>query len=174
MNLPEEKLEWSALEYKEKDRSVDWFWALAVIIITSSAAAIIFGNYFFAILLILSGILLGYFAVKKPDMILYELNEKGLQIRNRIFLYEDIHGFWVQKRIPEFYSELPGHKGLPSTGPLEPALFVETKRLLFPIFSIPIDENLADKIRRRMLSRNVPEKHMKEHPAENIMDRLGF
>ena len=45
-----EKLEWSALEYEEKERDASWFWALAVIIVAGSLAAIIFSNYFFAIL----------------------------------------------------------------------------------------------------------------------------
>ena len=68
---PNEKLNWSALEYEEKTRSPDWFWALGIIVVTSSIAAIIFGNYFFATLLVLSGLLLGFFAVKKPDMVHY-------------------------------------------------------------------------------------------------------
>jgi hypothetical protein len=59
-----EKLSWSAPEYEEKERSRDWFWALGIIVATSSIAAIIFNDYFFAVLLILSGILLGFFAVK--------------------------------------------------------------------------------------------------------------
>jgi hypothetical protein len=49
---PNEKLSWSALEYEEKIRSSDWFWALGIIVVTSSVAAIIFGNYFFATLLV--------------------------------------------------------------------------------------------------------------------------
>ena len=80
-----EKLEWSALEYEDKERSPDWFWALGIIIVTSSLASIIYSNYFFAALLVLSGILLGFFAKKKPDTVLYELNEKGLKIRTRFY-----------------------------------------------------------------------------------------
>src|SRR5258706_15804151 len=91
-----EKLEWSALEYEERERSPDWFWALGIIVATSSIAAIIFGNYFFAALLILSGVLLGFFAIKKPDLVTYELNNKGLKIRNRLYPYENIKSFWVQ------------------------------------------------------------------------------
>ena len=59
-----EKLEWSALEYEEKDRSSDWFLALGIIVVCSSVAAFIFENYFFAALLLLSGVLLGFFAIK--------------------------------------------------------------------------------------------------------------
>ena len=77
-------LQWSALEYEEKERSKDWFWALGIIVVTSSIASVIFGNYFFAVLLILGGFLLGFFATKKPEMVQYELTERGLKIRTRL------------------------------------------------------------------------------------------
>ena len=48
---PNQKLEWSALEYEEKVQSNDWFWALGVIIVAGSITSIIFANYFFAIFL---------------------------------------------------------------------------------------------------------------------------
>ena len=122
----EEKLAWSALEYEEKDRNPDWFWALGIIIITSSIAAIIFENYFFAALIILSGLLLGFFAVKKPDIITYELNEKGLIIKNRLYPYKNIKSFWVQ---------LGAH---PNAG-VKPILFIHSERAFMPILSIPIN-----------------------------------
>jgi hypothetical protein len=151
----DQKLSWSALEYEEKERSADWFWALGIIVVTSSSAAIIFGNYFFATLLILSGLLLGFFAVKKPDLIHYELNEKGLKIQNRLYPYENIKSFWVQ------------------TG-IKPMLFIHSERVFIPIISIPIEENMAEEIHSLMLAQNIPEVEMKEHPSEKIMEVLGF
>lgn len=151
------KLTWSALEYEEKDRSKDWFWALGIIVVTSSIAAIIFENYFFAVLLLLSGALLGFFAVKKPDTVTYELNEKGLKIRNRIYPYENIKSFWVQ--IGENF---------------KPLLFIHSERAFMPILSIPIDENIAEDIHSIMTSQNIAEVEMKEHPSEKIMEVLGF
>lgn len=149
------KIEWSALEYEEKERSTDWFWALGIIIVTSSAAAIIYENYFFAVLLVLSGILLGFFAVKKPDLIIYELNDKGLKIRTRFFLYENIKSFWVRIEI-------------------KPTLFIKSERLFMPIISIPIENSIADEIREFLFAKNVLEEEMKEHPSEKIMESLGF
>lgn len=150
-----EKIEWSALEYEEKTRSKDWFWALGVIVVTSSVASIIYSNYFFAALLFLSGLLLGFFAIKKPDVIFYELNNQGLKIRTRLYPYERIKSFWVQ------------------TG-IKPTLFTKTERAFMPILSIPIDENTAEDIRFIMLAKNVIEEEMKEHPSHQIMESLGF
>ena len=157
-----EKLEWSALEYEEKERNADWFWALGVIIIASSAASIIYGNYFFAILLVLSGILLGFFAKKKPDIILYELNEKGLKIRTRLFPYENIKSFWVQTDLSD------------DRAGIKPLLFIKSERFFMPIISIPINDSLANEIQFIMLTKNITEEEMKEHPSEKIMEILGF
>lgn len=156
-----EKLEWSALEYEEKERSRDWFWALGIIVVTSSVAAIIFGNYFFAVLLFLSGLLLGFFAIKKPDSISYELNNQGLKIRTRLYPYENIKSFWVQ-------IDMTGEMKL------KPTLFVKTERVFMPILSITIDDNIAEDIRSIMLSKNVVEEEMKEHASLSIMELLGF
>ncbi|KKS04064.1 MAG: hypothetical protein UU82_C0013G0011 [Candidatus Nomurabacteria bacterium GW2011_GWC2_41_8] len=156
-----EKLSWSALEYEEKERSRDWFWALGIIVATSSIASIIYGNYFFAILLVLGGVLLGFFAIKKPDVISYELNAKGLKIRNRLYPYENIKSFWVQV----------GASGETS---VKPILFIHSERAFMPILSMPIDETMAEEIHSVMLSNNVEEKEMKEHPSEKIMEVLGF
>src|SRR3989338_4567427 len=157
----EDKLSWSALEYEEKERSQDWFWALGIIVATSSIASIIFENYFFAALLVLSGLLLGLFATKKPGTVAYELNNKGLKIGNRLYPYENIKSFWVQ---------------LDTSGEtnLKPLLFIHSERAFMPIISIPIDEIIAVKIHSILLERNIAEVEMKEHLSEKIMEILGF
>lgn len=164
----DDKLVWSALEYEERGRSPDWFWALGVIVATSSIAAIIFENYFFATLIILSGLLLGFFAIKKPDTITYELNPKGLKIRNRFYPYKNIKSFYVQF---EKYSETNSHNG---EARLKPMLFIHSERVFMPIISIPIDETMAEDIHFIMLSQDIAEIEMKEHASEKIMEILGF
>ncbi len=156
-----EKLEWSALEYEERERSADWFWALGIIIVTSSIAAIIFGNYFFATLLFLSGLLLGFFAIKKPDLINYELNSRGLKIRTQLYPYENIKSFWVQI-------------GGSEEEKLKPLFFVKSERIFMPIIQIPIEDAIARDIHSIMLAKNVIEEEMKEHPSLKIMESLGF
>jgi len=152
---PDEKLIWSALEYEEKERSTDWFWALGVIVVAGSIASIIYANYFFAMLLIIGGILLGFFAIKKPETVPYELNEKGFKIKTRLFPYDAIKSFYVQE----------GTK---------PTLFIKSARMFMPILSIPITEDLVEKIKNIMLAKNVTEEEMREHPSDRIMESLGF
>ncbi len=157
----DEKLTWSALEYEDKERSRDWFWALGIIVITSSIAAIIFGDYFFAGLLILSGLILGFFAIKKPEVINYELNDAGLKIQDRLYPYENIKAFWVQVAVP-------------SNPKIKPTLFIHSQRAFMPVISMPIAENMAETIHAVFSAQNIPEQEMREHVSEKIVEVLGF
>ncbi len=150
-----EKLEWSHLEYEEKERNTDWFWALGIIVVAISVTSIIYQNYFFAILIILSGILIAVFAVKKPEMVHYEINQKGLMIKNRLYPYEKIKSFWVQTE-------------------KNPTLFIKSERIFMPIISLPIEESSVNEIKNIMLSNQLPEEEMHEHISEKIMESLGF
>lgn len=149
------KLSWSALEYEHRERNPDWFWALGVIVAATSIAAIIFGNYFFAALLLISGAMLAYFAKKEPRTIFYELNEFGLKIGEQVFLYENIKSFHIETQT-------------------RPTLFVKTERLFMPVLSIPINPDFADEVEQILLSYNIEEEKMQDHPSEKIMDFLGF
>ena len=104
---------------------------------------------------------MGFFAVKKPDLVSYELNGQGLKIGNQLYPYENIKSFWVQ-------TDPSGETKL------KPTLFVKTERAFIPILSIPIDDDKAENIRSIMLSKNVTEEEMKEHPSLSIMESLGF
>jgi hypothetical protein len=156
-----ETFSWSAPEFEEKERSVDWFWALGVIVVAGAVASILFGNYFFAMLLIIAGILLGFFAIKKPDTVIYELNNKGFKMQTRLYPYEDLKAFWVQIQVPK-------------TEIKRPTLFLKSTRVFLPILSIPIDEEIAPKIKEILTEKNVPQEEMHEHVSDKIMENLGF
>ncbi len=158
------KLQWSALEYNERERGTDWFWALGVIVVTGSLTSLIYSNYFFAILLILGGVLLGFFAKKKPDMVPYELNTKGLKIHTRLYPYENIKSFWVQMPHPDHPDQIN----------LKPMLFIKSERIFMPVISIPIENTMALSIHNIMTSYNIEEEEMREHVSEKIMEFLGF
>ena len=156
-----QNISWSAPEYEEKERSKDWFWALGIIIFTSSAAAIIYGNYFFAALLIISGALLGVLRMKKPEMVSYELNDKGFAVGTSLYPYENIKSFWVQR---ETFDELK----------LKPILFIKSSRFFMPVILSPIEPAMANNIHAFLLEKNVIEEEMKESVPEKIMEALGF
>lgn len=156
-----DKVSWQALEYEEKEKSNDWFWALGVIIITSSIASIIYQNYFFATLIILGGVLLGFFAKRTPIMVIYELNDKGLQIRSRLYPYKNIKSFYIHTNQNDGFA-------------YGPTLFIKTERIFMPIISIPVEYEITEKIYSILSSQEIKEEEMHEHPSVQIMDYLGF
>jgi hypothetical protein len=166
MDTLQDKLQWASEEYEERERTTDWFWALGIIITTSAAASTIFDNYFFAGLIILSGILLYIFAKKKPEIISYELNPRGLKIHTRLYPYEAIQSFFVQRS-----GEVETHYGKTVH---KPTLFIKSERIFMPILSIPITDDLAENIEHILLSQEIPEEEMREHASTKIMEFLGF
>ncbi len=170
MDMPN-KLQWSALEYELKEKTPDWFWALGIVVVAGAIASILFGNFFFALLLVVSGVLMAFFSVKEPENITYELNRMGFKIKNRIYPYEKIKSFWVQKNPTDEEREL--HGSLPEEE-IRPTLFIKSEGWLMPILSVPIEEELADNIRNIFRNHDVEEEKMKEHFSDAVMEFLGF
>lgn len=150
-----DKLSWELYEYEEKNKNTDWFWALGIIVITGSATSIIYKNYFFAVLIVLGGILIGFFANKKPDLVSYELNTEGLQIKNRIFPFKDIKSFCINTE-------------------KKPSLLIRTSRFMFPIISVPIEYMHANEIQNIFLYKDIKEEELKETLPEKIMEYFDF
>ena len=96
------------------------------------------------------------FAIKKPDLVFYEINNKGLKIRNRLFPYKNIKAFWVKR---------DGDK---------PTLFIKSERLFMPIISMPIKPSLVEEVHNFMTYNEVKEEEIKEHISEKIMEFLDF
>jgi len=156
-----ENIEWSALEYEEKDRGRDWFWALGIIVLTSSAAAFLYGNYFFAGFLIIGGAMLGFLAIRKPNDVSYKLSKRGFHIGTTLYPYERIRSFWVQRETSQ-------------PMPLRPLLFIHSERFFLPILVAPLHEDIGEQIHDFLQKKGIPEEEMKEHVMEKIMEVLGF
>ena len=150
-----EKIEWQMPEYEEKERNNDWFWALGIVVLAGSITSVIFSNYFFAVLILLSGFLVVLFSIKAPDMVTYELSNRGLKIRNRLFPYKSIKSFWVQVETP-------------------PTLFIKSDRMVMPIISMPIEFSMAKDIKDMLLENGVTPEEMREHFSEKVMESIGF
>ena len=43
-----------------------------------------------------------------------------------------------------------------------------------PIITAPIENDLGEKIKAKLLAKDIKEEEMKEHPSEHIMESLGF
>jgi hypothetical protein len=149
------KLFWAVPAYEHKEKNVDWFWALGIIIFAGTITSFIYENYFFAGVLLVGGILMGYFAQKEPETLYYELNENGIKIKDQLYPYKNIKSFWVATE-------------------KKPTLFIKTSRFFLPTIMLTINNNVADKIKKILIDQEIPEEEMKEPMADALMDFIGY
>jgi hypothetical protein len=94
-------------------------------------------------------------------MVTYELNSKGLKIRNRLYPYENMKAFWIQR----YESE---------DGEIACVLFIKSSRAFLPIITIPLENTIAERVHAIISEQNISEEEIKEHPTEKIMEYFGF
>jgi len=150
--MPLKKIAWHIFEYEHKDRTADWFWALGIIAISASVAAIIYKNYFFAILILLGLFLLAFLALRKPQEIEVEVNEKGVRVDDLLYPHKNLKSFFVE----------------------EGKLLLHSNRLIMPIITLHFDEKTsADEI-REYLKKYLKEEEMQEPFTNRLLELLGF
>lgn len=98
---------------------------------------------------------MGHFANEEPETLYYELNAKGLAIKDRLYPYKSIKAYYISLE-------------------KNPTLFIKTERFFLPIVPIAINQNVAEKIREILDSESIVVEEMKESPVEQIMELIGY
>ena len=168
--MNEDIITWEALEFEDKEKGVDWYWALGIITICAVIVAIIYKDYLFAIFITLAGITMAKFANEKPKMISYELSDRGLRINGELFTMQNIKGYTIReiKKGNRF-----SFKHKTENDIISEILIIESSKQVAPIITIPITEELRNPI-VKIFSGKVTEKDLHEPTAHQIMDAIGF
>lgn len=150
-----EGLSWTTLEFEEKDRHPDWLWYAALIFGIAATLSFFYGNIFFGIFLVIAGISVIMFAMRKPSMVTVTFHEKELQIDNDRIVYERIKQFWIDE------------SGKPDK------LLLLVKGSFVPMLSVPLAGVTAETVRTEIL-KHAPQVEMRESLGTKIAERLGF
>ncbi len=150
---------WSTLEYDQKNHTVDWYWTVGLGTLVIVALSIWFKNYLLAFLILIGISTLTYLTIRKPESVTITLDEKGIRIRNQLFLYRNLKGFWVE--------EEPQANG-------DRHLLIMTDRLYSPIIALRLGDVAPEIIRQELLKHDVPEQEMKENVSHKFIELLGF
>lgn len=151
-----EKISWKTLEYKKKEKTADWYWAVGIITMSLIIISIILKNYSFVVLLVVAIITTYIFSTKDPGLLEVKIDKRGLIVNKNMYPFATLESFWVD------ISEENNHK-----------LILRSKKTLMTLIIIPIDEiNHLDI--RDFLLKYLPEIEMHEPTIYKIMDRLGF
>jgi hypothetical protein len=152
----EDSLKWQAPEYNHYQRSNDWFWAVGIITLCIAILAFIFNNALFGILILLSAIILVYYAVRVPQNVDYEINNRGIKINKELHPYITIDSFWIETR-----------------NNIEPKIILKMKKSFTLYITIPVHDDSADMV-ATVLREFLEEKELSEPAAHKIMEYLGF
>ncbi len=152
----ENKISWKALEYKRKEKTADWYWAVIIIAISIIVIAFIARDGLFAIFVLLATITLLMFSIKQPKWVDVAIDRRGFTVGNDTYPFATLNEFWVD------ISEKNNEK-----------IILKSKRVIMPLIIIPIEEHHHLDVREFLL-KYLPEKELHEPLAQKIMERLGF
>ncbi len=151
-------LSWHAREYHHEPKSIDWFWAVGIIALCVAITSVIYGDILFAILILIGSGALVIYAVREPEVVYFELNEKGVLIDRKLYPYATLESFWV-----EIHNNVHPH----------PKLLIKSQKISMPLIAIPVDEVHPDDVRRFLLD-YLPEEEHFEPLSQKVMEYLGF
>ncbi len=153
---PRHILRWSAYEHEHVERSADWFWALGIVAVSVALTSILFSNILFAILIIVAAYTIGIIARTPPELVEFELSDRGIRVGDALHRYDEIISFWVEDELGK-----------------EPLLLVDTIKFMSPNLIIPI-EGIDPHLVRTFLQERVEEVPMKEPVSHKILEFLGI
>ena len=152
----EHKISWKALEYKIKEKTADWYWAVILISLAMVVASFLIHNALFAILIIISTAILMSFSMTAPKTISISINQKGLIVGKEMYPFATLDAFWVESADSE-----------------DQKILLKSKKLIMPLIAIPLEEHRHLDVREFLLS-YLPEVEMHEPLSQKIMEKLGF
>jgi hypothetical protein len=150
------RVSWKTEEYVHREKGPDWFWALGVIAIAGAVLAVVYHDILFAVLIVVSAVILGYYAARRPEVIEVAISDDGIMVRDYLYPFASIKSFNVDQH------------------PEGTRLMIESDRLLVPIFSVPVPQAIDAESLTEYLREKIPEKPLHEKHVHRIMERLGF
>ncbi|MFC1721081.1 hypothetical protein ACFLY0_02230 [Patescibacteria group bacterium] len=147
---------WKDFEYKQKKRRADWFLAVGIIAAALIITAVINQNILFAVFIMISAFTLLMYAARKPRLMKFEINEKGVLVEDIIYTYKNLKSFCIRKKLGEAQ------------------LVLESDGMLAPHITIPLSNKVNIDEVHEFLSEYLKEEEHPESVSEIVMDRLGF
>jgi hypothetical protein len=150
-----EKIEWSAPEYKHKEKNVDFIWAIVLVSILACGIALWFSNYLFAVFIFISGCSLIFFSLRNPENITFSIETSGITLGKDKYEWKKIKGFRVKKEENTT------------------VLLIEINKYFLPVYTIPLPFELSTSVKESLLKVST-EMELEESKSMLFMEKLGF
>ena len=150
-------MRWSAYEHEHIERERDWYIALGIAAVCIAIVSILFSDALFALLILVAAFTIALLARIPPELVQFELSDRGIRVAGRMHRFDEITAFWVEEE---------HHSG-------RPHLLLTTKKIMHPTIIIPI-EHIDPHTVRSFLKEHSHEKHMHEPVAHRILEMFGI
>ncbi|MDD5068744.1 MAG: hypothetical protein PHS53_01790 [Candidatus Pacebacteria bacterium] len=154
--MAQRPLIWQTYEYSYRHKTADWYWTVWIVVISLGAISVIYGNIMLAGVLIVGTFALSVFASRAPQLLRYEINEKGIVIGNTMYPYSTLDSFGIDIYAPEM-----------------PKLVIKSKKKMMAFIIIPLD-TINEEVVRKYLAYYLVEAEHEEPLTQKIMEYLGF
>jgi len=151
-----QEFEWQAPEFDKKEKNKSWFIIPGIITIVLGIFALLTESTLFLIFVILAFLVFYIYANKEPRIIKFKINEKGIEIDEKLHDFDSIRSFWL------FYSP-----------PEQKELSFRSRKIFLPYVRIPLADENPNEIRKFLL-RFLPERRHRESVIDIWMRRVGF
>lgn len=159
-SMPETKhefdIQWSSYEHEYRIRGPYWF----LYPLSGATAGIVFGvtthNYLFVSFVVLSFLMLAYYAKRPPRMLTYAIEKRGVWTSDKLIHYGKLKSFWI------FTHAL-----------MAPELLLETGNPVNSLIHIRLEGVDYNEV-RTAISRYLPEKEQKDLASHQITRIIGF
>ena len=94
-SLKSQELSWTASEFIEHKKTAIWYLLLAVISLALIGGAYLLEGVFTAVIVLISALLFGYVAAKKPRELPYVINSDGVRVDNKLYRYSNFKSFSI-------------------------------------------------------------------------------
>jgi hypothetical protein len=150
-------IRWQAHEYEYVEKDSNWYWAVGIITVAGAVVAFIAGNILFGILILLAGFTLSMHAARKPELMNFEINPKGVMSDSTLYPYTTLESFWVD-----------------DMSDVNPKIILKSEKLFMPHIIIPYPADTDPEELRDYLGYYIAEEEMYEPFSHKLMEYLGF
>lgn len=153
-----QEITWQAPAFKYYPKDVSWYWMSFIIAILVMAFAIWQKNFLFAIFIFLAEISVLILARRQPESIKFKINDKGITIIDKIYLFNDLEKFCLRPDNESKNFE---------------ELILKRKTHFIPYLKILVDAKISSSV-RAILSQKLIEEEYEESLLEGILKWLRF
>jgi len=155
---PEEEhvvLEWEAPEFVFYPKDKFWYTIATLVTLLGALNAYLLNNILFATLILLGGLIVIFTAGRKPDLIPYRLDWRGITINEKKHRFFDFDSFWIEEK---------------KNGNI---LLLSPSKTLAQQTVIPLGDADLYAVQKYLLN-HLPEVPDQEPISQKIMEYLGF